>query len=299
MIDQTIAPELSRAATDIGQSLAPAAIDQSEGPLLSPSSPSSPSSLESAAAPPARAAVSLQGPSQELAPEVGVAHGGLAPGRFLAAVVSNEEPEATRLESLNAVLDSFGRARFVNPPHSDASIPARLRQRGLAVLSFESPNLEALRSLNHPALLRVAGDDHRTRVLALMKLEGNRAYLYGLSGGGPLRVPLEELERQWRGGAWVVWNDFEDVRPVMGFGEKGSSVEWLQKSLAELGYYDGETSGLFDRSTFEGLRAFQQVRQLQVDGLAGPRTRMVLYDLLDGYQIPRLVERGSRSEDAG
>jgi hypothetical protein len=243
--------------------------------------------------------MSVQGPSQELAREASMTHGGLAPGRFLATVVSTEEPEATRLKSLNAVLDSFGRARFANPPRSDASIPARLRQRGLAVLSFESPSLAALRSLNHPALLRVVGDDHRTRVLALMKLEENRAYLYGLSGGGPLRVPLEELERQWRGGAWVVWNDFEDVRPVLAFGEMGSSVAWLQKSLAELGYYDGETSGLFDRSTSEGLRAFQQVWQLQVDGLAGPRTRMVLYDLLDGYQVPSLVERRPRSEDAG
>ena len=86
---------------------------------------------------------------------------------------------------------------------------------------------------------------------------------------------------------------------MLAFGEKGTAVEWLQKSLAELGYYEGEASGLFDRSTSDGLRAFQQVWRLQVDGMAGPRTRMVLYDLLDEYPVPRLVERGARSERAG
>jgi hypothetical protein len=238
-------------------------------------------------------------PRRALQPNAVAGHGALAPGGFLAAIVANEEPAATRLEALNVVLGSFGRAGFESSPSGDASMLAGLRQRGLAVLVFERANLAALRSLNHPALLRVSGDDHRTRILALMKLDGDRAYLYGLSGGGPLRVPLGELEQQWRGGAWVVWNDFEDVRPVLAFGEKGTAVEWLQKSLAELGYYEGEASGLFDRSTSNGLRAFQHVWRLQVDGMAGPRTRMVLYDLLDEYPVPRLAERDARFEAAG
>jgi hypothetical protein len=224
---------------------------------------------------------------------------GLVPGRFLAAMLASEDPAVTRWEALNAILRSFGLEQFDASPANDASMRAALQQRGLAVLAIEAVDIEALRSLNHPALLTLVADDGEERVLALTQLDGQRAQLHGLSGGVPLRVPLDELYEQWQGDAWVIWNDFEAIRPVLALGEQGRSVEWLQRALAELGYYYGEPSGLFDVSTSDGLRAFQHGRALHADGLAGPRTRMVLYDLLDRYQVPRLAERPSPLEDAG
>jgi general secretion pathway protein A len=232
-------------------------------------------------------------------PSAGSQQAGLAPGRVLAVLLASEDPETMRWEALNVILRSFGLANFDRSPANDASMLAGLRQRGLAVLEIEAADIEALRSLNHPALLTLIADDGEARVLALTQLDEQRAQLHGLSGGVPLRVPLDELNEQWLGEAWVIWNDFEGIRPVLAFGERGRSVEWLQRSLAELGYYHGEPSGLFDLSTSDGLRAFQQGRELHADGLAGPRTRMVLYDLLGRYQVPRLAERLVPLEDAG
>ena len=123
--------------------------------------------------------------------------------------------------------------------------------------------------------------------------------LHGLIGHGPLRIPARELEGQWNGEAWVIWNDYESIRPLLAFGEQGRSVVWLQGALAELGYYDGDASGLFDRSTREGVRALQRQRGLHPDGLAGPRTRMALYNLLGRYPVPRLVALEDERGDAG
>ena len=94
--------------------------------------------------------------------------------------------------------------------------------------------------------------------------------------------------QQWDGEGWVAWDDFEAIRPVLAFGEQGESVSWLQTALIELGYLEGETTGLFDSQTRDALRVFQVENELLPDGMAGPRTRMVLYDRLDRYGVPRL-----------
>ena len=101
---------------------------------------------------------------------------------------------------------------------------------------------------------------------------------------------MDELVQQWNGEAWVVWSDFESIRPILAFGEQGHSVIWLQEALAQLGYYDSTVTGLFDRATREALQSFQRSQALEADGMAGPLTRMALYGSLDQYPVPQLSE---------
>ena len=77
---------------------------------------------------------------------------------------------------------------------------------------------------------------------------------------------------------------------MLALGEQGHAVEWLQGALAELGYYAGQPSGRFDRSTFNGVRALQVAHRLEADGTVGPQTQMLLYHLLERYDVPRLEE---------
>jgi general secretion pathway protein A len=214
---------------------------------------------------------------------------GLSVGEFLGAVLGAEDEDVSRRGAINAILDSYGLAAFDATPLSDRLAVSWLGERGLSVLSLQDADLVSLRGLNYPALLRVRVDDgFESRLVALLRLEGDLASIHGVTEG-PLWVPIDELLQQWDGDAWVVWNDFEAIRPVLAFGEQSHSVAWLQAALSELGYYQGNASGLFDGSTREGLRTLQRQQNLVPDGRAGPRTRMVLYDLLDRYDVPRLV----------
>jgi general secretion pathway protein A len=224
---------------------------------------------------------------------------GLAAGAFLGAVIDTTDPDLARLDAMNAVLESYGEDAILSGPVSDELAVAWLEERGLSVLPVEDAELDSLRGLNHPALLRLRGSYDDTRLVALTRLDGDLAAIHGLAEAGPLWVPLDELLQQWDGEAWVVWNDFESIRPVLAFGEQGHSVSWLQAALAELGYYVGEPSGLFDRDTREGLRSFQRAQRLLPDGMAGPRTRMVLYQQLQRYAVPRLVVEPGAEEGAG
>jgi hypothetical protein len=193
---------------------------------------------------------------------------------------------------VNAVLDAFGLSSYGRAPESDEAAVSMLRARGLTVLSLEHTSFETLRTLNYPALLSLESERGDTRLLAVRRLDGDRALLHGATGDGPLRLPLDQIAERWSGRAFVAWQDFESIPAVLALGERGSAVAWLQQALAELGCYGGEVSGRFDRSTRDGLRVFQQSRNLQPDGAAGPRTQMVLYHALGRYDAPRLQERG-------
>ena len=107
-----------------------------------------------------------------------------------------------------------------------------------------------------------------------------------------MRVPVADVAASWTGKAFVVWQEFETIPPVLRFGARSGAVSWLQGALAELGYFTGEQTGTFDHSTRDGVRALQQAHHLLPDGAAGPHTQMLLYDLLEDYPVPRLVETG-------
>ena len=65
---------------------------------------------------------------------------------------------------------------------------------------------------------------------------------------------------------------FEPLEP----GQRGSGVNAMQKQLVKLGYLDAAT-GLYDDSTTEAVRLFQQKNSLYEDGIAGSATLKRIY----------------------
>lgn len=60
-------------------------------------------------------------------------------------------------------------------------------------------------------------------------------------------------------------------------GDKGSSVDALQKRLQELEYYDyPNITGYYGPLTSGAIRQFQRTNQLKIDGVAGPETLSLL-----------------------
>ncbi|MGD8985464.1 MAG: AAA family ATPase [Desulfobacteraceae bacterium] len=52
----------------------------------------------------------------------------------------------------------------------------------------------------------------------------------------------------------------------------------VQRSLKEIGY-EVETTGIYDEATFQGVKKFQEDLGLKSDGIAGPRTRALLFQM--------------------
>ena len=213
-------------------------------------------------------------------------------GEFLGEILSSQAAGAARLHAMNAILDSYHLPPFRAAPDSSRQAAEWLARRGLTVNRIGEADLATLRALNHPALLELSTDAGDYRLVSLRGLLPDGALIYGALGSGELKVPLEQIASHWDGRAWIVWQSFEPIPPVLALGEQGHAVEWLQGALAELGYYAGRPSGRFDRSTFNGVRALQVAHHLEADGTVGPQTQMLLYHLLERYDVPRLESGG-------
>jgi len=212
---------------------------------------------------------------------------------FLAGILAARTADEVRRASLNAMLGAYGLSSLGFVPSSDGEALSWLEERGLSVLSVDEATLPLLRALNHPALLRLEADDGVARLVALRELGEDSAALYGVQEAGALQIPAQELDAQWTGEAHIVWQRFEEIPTLLTLGQSGAGVTWLQLALSELGYFRDVPTGNFDASTLESVRALQGSRDLEPDGEAGPRTQMVLYDLLGTYAVPRLGERGA------
>jgi general secretion pathway protein A len=207
------------------------------------------------------------------------------------------EPGVGTAAALDAVLDAWGLAPAGARSLTLDAATRELRSRGLVVHTVEQADVGSLARLDHLALLTVRAPDGSERHLLLERVGLENVRLVGLLGDAtPVEVPRGELDVRVSGVARVVWRDFEGLPPVLRWGFRGPAVEWLQRSLFELGYLATPATGEYDGATVGAVRAFQADRGLHPDGEVGPRTKMALYRALTSYPSPRLAGDG---EDAG
>ena len=88
--------------------------------------------------------------------------------------------------------------------------------------------------------------------------------------------------------ALVPWIDFASIGYVAVPGAKGENVRRLQYLLGLTGCSGVSSSGRFDPSSIQCVKGFQRQNGLIVDGLVGPRTLILLYQIAGTYKMPRL-----------
>ena len=212
---------------------------------------------------------------------------------FLQAVLAEQTPEAAVDAATRAALELHGMVGPEIPVASLAESIDEIRSRGLGVLELVETDFEILRGLNYPALIRLDSPEDGPRVVALVGLADGYADLMGVGNRVPLPVSVDAVESHWDGSAWVVWNPYLDLPDVIAEGARGAGVLWLQEALARLGYLDAHISGVYDVSTLRGVARFQGEHSVEADGVAGPRTQMLIYAALDEFAPPQLEDGDS------
>jgi hypothetical protein len=94
------------------------------------------------------------------------------------------------------------------------------------------------------------------------------------------RLADAEFAASWSGQAYLFHRRGLELRYILSRGKQSAEVRMLQRRLSELGYMQTGASGLFDDDTTEAVRRLQKDHALQVDGAAGPATKIVLYHLV-------------------
>ena len=106
-----------------------------------------------------------------------------------------------------------------------------------------------------------------------------------------LETPLENMNPVWKSKAIIFWKDFESL-PVdkLSTGYEGKEVIWLQKNLRLLGFFMGREASRYGLKTEKAVRKFQRTNNIKDDGKFYTESKMLLYNLLDIYPTPKLIE---------
>lgn len=153
----------------------------------------------------------------------------------------------------------------------------------------DSGSFAMIERYNRPALLTIRNEGRTYQVL-LSSLDEQNATLIGAEG--TRRVSRAKLSRIWNGRFEVVWradSGFGLIQP----GAVGSAVVWLRKRLDRIDGQNPETqlgpaSPVYDASLERRLRDFQAANGLDPDGMAGPRTQMMLNGAVPSPGSPAL-----------
>lgn len=203
----------------------------------------------------------------------------------------------TENESAVAAFNTIARIWGVEPIPVDQSPAGRARledyaeQSGLE-LSRNSSNLGALLRMDFPAILELSLPDGKgRRYLALLGMEGDRL-IVAPEINERTTVNSTELEKLWFGRSYLPWKNRLNLPLVSRAGDSGKTISDIKHLLAKAGYFKGQPTEDFDEAMEAAVRAFQAAQGIEVDGVVGGQTLLLLYRAGGTAATPRLAKKG-------
>jgi general secretion pathway protein A len=159
---------------------------------------------------------------------------------------------------------------------------------GLACL-YQRGSWAGLRQMDRPAVLTLVDDAGGSHEIVLLAVRGN---VVDLSIGGVLvSHPVEAITDAWFGQYMLLWRPPGGSAVSLAPNTRGANVLWLRESLAAIDEQFATSkpdSDIYDAELEQIVRAFQRAHRLDVDGLAGQQTQIVVNSLLTVDGTPRL-----------
>jgi general secretion pathway protein A len=164
---------------------------------------------------------------------------------------------------------------------------------GLACLD-QRGSWAQVRTLNRPAILTLTDDKGLRHRVVLSGLDDRFATLD--LGDHNERVSLEDLSADWFGEFTVIWKPKTARARQLSLGMQGEEVRWLRRSLNALrgGASDPEHADVYDEELAIAVQNFQREHRLNVDGIAGVQTQVVLDTVLAEPGSPVLLTQTLR-----
>jgi general secretion pathway protein A len=158
---------------------------------------------------------------------------------------------------------------------------------GLACLD-QRGSWAQVKTLNRPAILTLTDDRGQRHRVVLSSLDDKTATLN--LGEHNEKVAIDDLSRDWFGEFTLVWKPKTSRTRLLSVGMQGDEVRWLRRSLNALrgGASDPEQADVYDQELAIAVQNFQREHRLNVDGIAGVQTQVVLDTTLADPNSPLL-----------
>jgi general secretion pathway protein A len=164
---------------------------------------------------------------------------------------------------------------------------------GLACLD-QRGSWAQVKTLNRPAILTLTDDRGQRHRVVLSSLDDKTATLN--LGEHNEKVAIDDLSRDWFGEFTLVWKPKTSHTRLLSLGMQGDEVRWLRRSLNALGggASDPEHADVYDQELAIAVQNFQREHRLNVDGIAGVQTQVVLDTALADPNSPLLLSNALR-----
>jgi len=155
---------------------------------------------------------------------------------------------------------------------------------------FQRGSWGGLKQYDRPAVLSLVDGRGAVHNVVLTAIEGETIELS--IGGVNVTHPIDAVSEMWFGQYMLLWHPPNGSSEALGPGSRGPGVVWLRQSLASIDarYQSAAVdSDQFDDDLQQHVRAFQRDNRLDVDGLAGRQTQIIINSLIAPGNTPRLT----------
>ncbi len=159
---------------------------------------------------------------------------------------------------------------------------------GLSCL-YQRGSFSMLKKLDRPAVLTLTDARGESHYAVLAGLDDSGVTLR--FGDVETTYPINEVTELWYGQYLLIWRPPAGSPRAILPGTRSEAVVWLRESLARLSgetAASGDTDDFFDADLEVRVRQFQRQQRLQVDGLAGEQTQIIINSALSPGTTPTL-----------
>lgn len=159
-------------------------------------------------------------------------------------------------------------------------------------------DLDLVKKLNLPAVLAFLPPKAMSpRYLTLVKITGNEMIFKGGEKDEIIAVEPVKMQSYWSGNAYILWKNFFNYSGDIGLDAPAESVFTLKMLLRDIGFKEIKPDNLYDDSTRETIKKIQEKHGIEVDGIVGARTKIVLYNEKKELKIPHIWSLNESSAD--
>ena len=231
--------------------------------------------------------------SVELAPAASAPQPAAPTGQDIAALLT-EQPGQTTTETAFAQLFALWGAKFDAAKGRPCN---QAQQQGLECV-YQQGSWGQLRTLNRPAILTLIDDAGNAHQVVVAGLNSDAAQVR--LPDATREISVASLSRLWYGDYLILWRPQVAAPRALSAGMQGAGVRWLRDSLntAHGRAKDGNSSDVYDEELVRMVEEFQRQHRLNVDGIAGVQTQIVLDTVTNSTGAPLLVAQTQDSPGA-
>ena len=125
----------------------------------------------------------------------------------------------------------------------------------------------------------------------------NEMILKGGEKDEVISVEPAKMQSYWSGNAYILWKNFFNYSGDIPLDAPTESVFALKMLLRDIGFKEIKLDNLYDDFTRETIKRIQEKHGIDIDGIVGARTKIVIYNEKKELKIPHIRSLNDSSAD--